>query len=674
MVLTRSTAKRNEEAETSTKPPAKTPWKTKKKNKKKKQKLQTTANNKSNGSLPLPSQNVVVAMPLEPTKPKSKKNKNKTNKDKDKLSNSTFGNSRALTGNPKVFKSKSCRRNDDKRSRPQQPQQVKQALSNVGPSRKRPRAADASSTTTAVPLQLPSKLAGDETRLHKVPWKRQSGSLPVSRSSSTVSAASSSSSASVRLPTDDVDRQALHELTEELHAFADYVRLQPVEVQARRDLIQHLTHVVHGIPQFVAVQQKLQQQQQQRQSAGGGPFASAETNDNNNNNHALAFSPFGSFAAPAVCSFESDVDLALWGAVPHGPPPPSPPVRAPKTSTPSPQELKRQREQRWSQALAHVDLENAMSPGDIVRPTCLDDSNDNHDNHNDTKGPGNDKNKKDGSLEPSSSSSPNEATPTANSNEPSVASKDDNDEPHKNETTTHREENDDENTGDEPPLFVLDRVGCEVAEEDGGGVAAPTVEEPLIDNNNKDEHPAASTRDAQDVHTNGPSSARRVSEDDTDEPLSRTTVGNDTATMEHPKRDTINDAQQDNEPEAGAEGSDSDADSADKLTPAKKPPAKRELEEDESEATSAPEEDDEDDDGKDGTMEVGFYLEEEEEEKKNSRANNVAAPQLNIKRQDAVDALTQLYRKLRKSQFAMSRPLLIRKAYVFHHTARNILL
>ena len=658
MVLTRSAAKRNEEATTSTKPPAKTSWKTKNK-KKKKQKLQTTANNKSNGSLPLPSQNVVVVLPLEPTKPKSKKNKKQKKREKPVAS-------RAWTGNPNLFKSIPWHRNDDKRSRPQQQQQqqVKQTLSNIGPSRKRPRAADTSSTTTAVPLQLPSKLAGDETRLHKVPWKRRPGSLPVSRSSSSVSAASSSSSSSIRLPTDDVDRQALQDLTEELHAFADYVRLQPAEIQARHDLIQHLTQVVHGIPQFVAVQQKLQQRQQSY--AVGGPFASAETNHNNSNNsHALAFAPFGSFAAPAVCSFESDVDLALWGAVPHGPPPPSPPVRAPKTSTPSQQELKRQREQRWSQALAHVDLENAMSPGDIVRPACLDDSN-NHDNHKDNKDPGNDTNEKDCSLEPS----PNEATPTAIPNEPSVASKADNGEPHKNETT-HREENDDdENTGDEPPLFVLDRVGCEVAEEDDVGVAAPTVKEPLIDNNKEDDnHVLASTKDAQE--TNGPSSARRVSEDDTDEPLSRTTVGSEG--MEHPQRDTTNDAQQDNEPEA--EGSDSDADSADKLTPTKKPPARRELEEDESEATSAPEEDDDDDNGKDGTMEVGFYLQEEEEEKKkNDLTNNVAAPQLNIKRQDAVDALTQLYRKLRKSQFAMSHPLLIRKAYVFHHTARSILL
>ena len=34
-----------------------------------------------------------------------------------------------------------------------------------------------------------------------------------------------------------------------------------------------------------------------------------------NDDHGVSFRPFGSFAAPVVCTYGSDVDLALWGAV-----------------------------------------------------------------------------------------------------------------------------------------------------------------------------------------------------------------------------------------------------------------------------------------------------------------------------------------------------------------------
>lgn len=80
-----------------------------------------------------------------------------------------------------------------------------------------------------------------------------------------------------------VNAAALRHLNEELEAFAQYVRLTPVERRAREYVIEEVQksclHLFGIDPDQVQV--------------------------------------FGSFACPSVCIFESDIDLAIWGVVPE---------------------------------------------------------------------------------------------------------------------------------------------------------------------------------------------------------------------------------------------------------------------------------------------------------------------------------------------------------------------
>jgi hypothetical protein len=90
------------------------------------------------------------------------------------------------------------------------------------------------------------------------------------------------SKSAVVLPTHQFSPKALQKLSDELQAFAAYVRLRPHEYQAREWLIQHITDL-------------------------------AGTKFTKNKN--VAIQCFGSFATPEVCTFYSDVDLALHGVV-----------------------------------------------------------------------------------------------------------------------------------------------------------------------------------------------------------------------------------------------------------------------------------------------------------------------------------------------------------------------
>ena len=84
------------------------------------------------------------------------------------------------------------------------------------------------------------------------------------------------------LATDFFPSDALEQLSRELHAFAGYVRLQPQEHEARQCMIRSITHLAD------------------RTFAGG---------DN------VQLQVFGSYATPQVCTYCSDVDMALWGVV-----------------------------------------------------------------------------------------------------------------------------------------------------------------------------------------------------------------------------------------------------------------------------------------------------------------------------------------------------------------------
>lgn len=123
----------------------------------------------------------------------------------------------------------------------------------------------------------------------------------------------------VNLPTEILDPELL--------AFATYVQLTPEEQAARQALVQFLQKVAAKQQQEVRV--------------------------------------FGSFATPQVCVFMSDIDIALWGAIPD-PPAPVAAVKAAPTPAQLEQERKRKRTESWKQALAQLDAANETVP-DAVR-------------------------------------------------------------------------------------------------------------------------------------------------------------------------------------------------------------------------------------------------------------------------------------------------------------------
>ena len=83
------------------------------------------------------------------------------------------------------------------------------------------------------------------------------------------------------LCTDFFPTESLNQLSQELQAFAGYVRLQPTEHDARQFMIQFITNLA------------------------GSTFSGTDVH----------LQVFGSYATPAVCTYCSDVDMALWGVV-----------------------------------------------------------------------------------------------------------------------------------------------------------------------------------------------------------------------------------------------------------------------------------------------------------------------------------------------------------------------
>ena len=279
-----------------------------------------------------------------------------------------------------------------------------------------------------VTLQLPCKHAGQE--LHKIPWMLQLLTLSTNDKKNTNTRISStkesgraggggisdddndddnppsctdppteSSKGSIRLPTDDVDVQALQHLNEELHAFAEYVRLTPTEQRARQAIVDELTQMAQGIPSFVANQKKKPPMTTTTTTATTNTRMKTKNNQCNdpNDDHGVSFRPFGSFAAPVVCTYGSDVDLALWGAVKVFPNPnnnnkhmtnsrnnnnnsnnnviqltnvnPTTPV----VTWAKDLKRKQERTQKWLDALDSLYVDNEMSPGNIPSTLTIDD-------------------------------------------------------------------------------------------------------------------------------------------------------------------------------------------------------------------------------------------------------------------------------------------------------------
>ena len=90
-----------------------------------------------------------------------------------------------------------------------------------------------------------------------------------------------------RLPTDDIDPALLARFSEELRAFSEYIRLTPAECEARNAVLEQMHNVAIRVFQN-----------------------SPEINVND-----LELQVFGSYACRDVSTFRSDVDVALWGAV-----------------------------------------------------------------------------------------------------------------------------------------------------------------------------------------------------------------------------------------------------------------------------------------------------------------------------------------------------------------------
>ena len=141
----------------------------------------------------------------------------------------------------------------------------------------------------------------------------------------------------VGLPTDDFDKTRMQLFSSELRAFAAYARLTNVECQARQVMLERMHQVAVRIFQ----------------------------NSPEINVSGLELQVFGSFACKDVCTFSSDVDVALWGVV-------APKVTKkhirweeepePSNAADSNTNPKDERKKKWLMAL--MDEENAVSPSD----------------------------------------------------------------------------------------------------------------------------------------------------------------------------------------------------------------------------------------------------------------------------------------------------------------------
>ena len=121
-------------------------------------------------------------------------------------------------------------------------------------------------------------------------------------------------------------------LDTELKSFSRYVQLTDTELQARNHLVQNLQRLAKAL--FSKPDQAYHEEE-------------------------VVMQTFGSFATPAVCVFCSDVDLALWGAVPSLS---GPELRRKTTKPRAPPPPKLLKVAKWTAALEDMDEENGVAP------------------------------------------------------------------------------------------------------------------------------------------------------------------------------------------------------------------------------------------------------------------------------------------------------------------------
>ena len=104
-----------------------------------------------------------------------------------------------------------------------------------------------------------------------------------------------------------VNAQALDHLNQELEFFGEYVSLTPQECRAREYMIDSIQTIANEL--FESAQTKFGSRSNAHTRFGQQQPDTPPESD-------IRIQVFGSFAARPVCTFESDIDLALWGVVP----------------------------------------------------------------------------------------------------------------------------------------------------------------------------------------------------------------------------------------------------------------------------------------------------------------------------------------------------------------------
>ena len=162
-----------------------------------------------------------------------------------------------------------------KRSRPMQQQQQRQQQQNNQQKRQKRKAPRSNNSVRKFKLKLPTILPNSPP----VPWWTKSLSLQYSSSSGTQQ--QQQQQQQKLLETISVQKETLQHLNAELQAFCDYVRLTPAECHVREHIIESIRNLSSDLFEIAPEQCRL----------------------------------FGSFAARPVCTFESDIDLAIFGVV-----------------------------------------------------------------------------------------------------------------------------------------------------------------------------------------------------------------------------------------------------------------------------------------------------------------------------------------------------------------------
>ena len=185
-------------------------------------------------------------------------------------------------------------------------------------------------------------------RMEEVPWfdERLLGenalrdSPPVGAATSTSTAAadadasSSTSTASLILPTTGISEEALVRLDAELEAFSNYVKLSSVEFEARAYVVEHVRELATQLFQRPTLNNNGAGQNKRKRRRrldtwsdderdndnskrdGDGEGGDDDDDGGSDDDDKVRVEQFGSFSAPEVCTFLSDVDMALWGVVP----------------------------------------------------------------------------------------------------------------------------------------------------------------------------------------------------------------------------------------------------------------------------------------------------------------------------------------------------------------------